>query len=125
MATVEGLSRPISDKQVIARASLRLLPGWELVTDLGIAKRSGRRAHARSRNGSLPASSGTGAGWQAPIISIHVWLVCLANSATNSDGVLGLARVLQPRASRAPSNCGAIATLSRFLDSATLRGGLL
>jgi hypothetical protein len=26
---------------------------------------------------------------------------------------------------RAPSNCGAIATLSRFLHSATLQGGLL
>jgi hypothetical protein len=83
MATVEGLSRPISARQVIARASFRLLPGWELVTDLSqktSRKRSGTRANA-SRNGSLPASPGTGAGWQAPIISIHVWLVCLANSA--------------------------------------------
>src|SRR6516225_5026606 len=38
MAKVEGLSRPISARQVIARAPFRLLPGWELVTDLGIAK---------------------------------------------------------------------------------------
>jgi hypothetical protein len=84
MATVEGLSRPILARQVIARASFRLLPGWELVTNLSqraSRTRSGTRANARSRNGSLPASPGTGAGWQAPIISIHVWLVCLANSA--------------------------------------------
>jgi hypothetical protein len=40
-------------------------------------------------------------------------------------GVLPGGSGLQHRASRAPSNCGAIATLLRFLNSATLRGGLL
>jgi hypothetical protein len=38
MAAVEGLPRPVSARQVMARASFSFLPGWELVTDLGIAK---------------------------------------------------------------------------------------
>jgi hypothetical protein len=38
MALTEGLPRPASARQVVARASFNFLLGWELVTNLGIAK---------------------------------------------------------------------------------------
>src|SRR5215470_5636017 len=38
MAVAEELPRPVSARQVVARASFNFLPGWELVTSFGIAK---------------------------------------------------------------------------------------
>jgi hypothetical protein len=104
MATVEGLSRPISARQAIARASFWLLPGWELVTDLGIAKNEQKAGwHAGQRK--VAEWLLAGKPWDRNrMTSADIYLrlaglpgeLCSIEAAwpTNSDGVLGLAKQL-------------------------------